>query len=179
MIACCWYGLSRLQDPTNNWVASNSLSDSSPFHQYAVCMNWAFAQLGTSAAVLGIPRVFPVARWIPPFFPFSFLGRVPLKLSQPKKDALFVHVHWAFEGGLLEEQMLALSDNRGLAFCCRAFGFPLASIACSRQDSWRHFGAANLGSVRSMQMRPPWWKEKKNRGRGASGASNRPGLVNR
>ncbi|CAJ1446599.1 unnamed protein product [Effrenium voratum] len=46
LIACCWYGLSRLQDPTNNWVASNSLSDSSPFHQYAVCMNWAFAQLG-------------------------------------------------------------------------------------------------------------------------------------
>ena len=46
-------------------------------------------------ACLGIAVGYdPVAQWCPCYL---FLEGFPFKVSQPKKDALFAHGHWASE----------------------------------------------------------------------------------
>lgn len=45
LVACAWFGLSRIQE-SNDWVRSNNLTDASSLHKYLICLNWAFAQLG-------------------------------------------------------------------------------------------------------------------------------------
>ncbi|CAK9087509.1 unnamed protein product [Durusdinium trenchii] len=45
LVACAWFGLSRIQGEVN-WVEAHGLTDKSSLHKYWTCLNWAFAQLG-------------------------------------------------------------------------------------------------------------------------------------
>ncbi|CAE7786058.1 Hcn2 [Symbiodinium necroappetens] len=52
LIACCWFGISRLEGASDNWVTHARLQEdtTSPPHMYAASMNWAFAQLGVGVS---------------------------------------------------------------------------------------------------------------------------------
>lgn len=52
LIACCWFGISRLEGASDNWVTHARLHEdtTSPPHMYAASMNWAFAQLGVGVS---------------------------------------------------------------------------------------------------------------------------------
>lgn len=48
LIACAWFGVHHLS--SDNWVAASNMEDSEIIHQYLVCLNWAFAQLGVGSS---------------------------------------------------------------------------------------------------------------------------------
>ena len=48
LIACAWFGVSRLS--TDNWVLDSNIEEEWMGHQYLVCLNWAFAQLGVGSS---------------------------------------------------------------------------------------------------------------------------------
>ena len=48
LIACAWFAVHHLS--TDNWVVASKIEEDSVLHQYLVCANWAFAQLGVGSS---------------------------------------------------------------------------------------------------------------------------------
>jgi len=48
LIACAFFGISHLSE--DNWVVAGQIENTGMEHQYLVCLNWAFAQLGVGSS---------------------------------------------------------------------------------------------------------------------------------
>ncbi|CAE7305791.1 Kcnh5 [Symbiodinium natans] len=46
VIACCWFGLGRMDSPTGTWLTKSIVADGSFVNQYTYSLRWALSQLG-------------------------------------------------------------------------------------------------------------------------------------